>query len=138
CGMRIALGQKPEMGGEQLHAVDAGGAGEKTCGVELQRLRLEDAEVLIKPRPPDEIDPVARLKKRLHATRTAAAHEAEVTAMRRRHPLQYDACLAMPAGSKDDSLVAPFHGRTIHFEASEIKMCMDDADGYRHIWSECA
>ena len=65
--------------------------------------------MLVEAGPPDEIDAVAGLQHRLLLARTAAAHQAEMAAMRARHHLEDDAGFAVPAGAEDDAFVAPFH-----------------------------
>ena len=107
--MRVALGQQAQMGGQQLQAVDGAGAVEQASRVELQRLGLEGAQMLVEAGAPDEVDAVSRLQHRLHAARAAAAHQPEMAAVAARHHLQDGARLAMPPGAQDDAFVTPFH-----------------------------
>ena len=111
--VRVALRQQPEVTGERLQAVDRGGAVEQPRGIEIQRLDLKRAEMLVEPGAPEDVDPVAGLEHRLLLAGSAAAHEPEMATVGARHDFQDGACLAMPAGAENDSLVAPFHARSL-------------------------
>ncbi len=63
--MRIPFGKQAQMRGQRLQAVDRAGAIEEPGGVEFKRLRLEGAQMLIEPGPPQQVNPVANLKNRL-------------------------------------------------------------------------
>src|SRR5690606_18378899 len=97
------------------------GAVHEPRGIHLQRFGLEDAEMLVETCAPDEINPVPRLKDRLEPSRAPSPHQPHVPAMRSRHGLQDDAGFAMPAGTQDDSLVAPFHAGRFDGFGGEIK-----------------
>ena len=73
--------QKTQMRGHGLQTVDGDRAVHETRRIHLDRLGLEDAEMLVEPRPPQEIDAVAGLQHRLLLARAAAAHQAEMPAM---------------------------------------------------------
>ena len=107
--MGVALGQQAQMRGHGLQSIDGDRAVHQPGGVHLDRLGLERAEMLVKARPPQQVDAIAGLQDRLLLARTAAAHEAEMAAMRARHHLENGAGFAMLAGAENDSLVAPFH-----------------------------
>ena len=114
--VRIALRQEPQMRGERLQPEDGDGAVEEPRRVEFQRLDLKEAEMLVQPRPPMELDPITRLQERLHPAAATAAHETKMAAMRTGHYLQDGARLTMPAGAQNDSFVAPFHDRRLAFQ----------------------
>src|SRR5579872_463414 len=74
-----------------------------------QRLDGIGAEMLVEPRPPDELQRIARLQKAVEASRAPAAHQAEMAAMRARQKLDDDRALAMLLDAENDAFVAPFH-----------------------------
>ena len=108
-GVRIALGQQAQMPGKRQQAVDGERALQQPRRVEGERLGLEHAEMLVEPGPPGQRHLVAGLQHRLLLARTAAAHQAEMAAMRARHHLEDGAGLAMLPGAEDDAFVLPFH-----------------------------
>ena len=127
--MGVAFGQQPQMRGHGLQAVDGHRAVHQPGGVHLDRLGLEGAEMLVEPGPPEQVDAVAGLQHRLLLARAAAAHQAEMAAMRARHHLEDGAGFAMLAGAENDSLVAPFHAGAFHRLDGEIKIGPGRAQG---------
>ena len=53
-GVRIALGQQPQMRGKRQQAVDGERALQQPRGIEGERLGLESAEMLVEPRAPGQ------------------------------------------------------------------------------------
>jgi len=112
AAMGVALRQQSQMRGHGLQPVDGDRAVHQPGGIHLDRLGLKDAEMLVEAGPPQQVDAVAGLQHRLLLARAAAAHQAEMAAMRARHHLENGAGFAMLAGAENDSLVAPFHFRS--------------------------
>ena len=65
--------------------------------------------MLVKPRPPDKGEGIARLQRRVEPRRSSAAHQTEVATVRSRHRLDDRGMFAMPANADDEPFVAPFH-----------------------------
>ena len=86
----------------------------RRAALKVERLDLKRAEMLVEPGAPETgRHAVAGLQHRLLLARTAAAHEAEMAAMRPRHHLEDGAGFAMPAGTENDAFVVPFHARSL-------------------------
>ena len=109
-GMGIAFRQKPDMSGGELHAGQSERGFHQPAGPRKQRLQDIGAHMLVQPCAPIGRDEIAGLQDRLHATRTPAAHEAEMPAPPTGHQLCDDARLAMATNAENDRFLVPFHG----------------------------
>src|SRR6185295_16594335 len=111
--MRVALRQEPQETSHGLDAVEPRGAVDQPGGARGGPLDRVVAEMLVQPGPPGGMHRIPRLQHRLHPPRAPAADEAEMAAVSRGHQLDDQAGLAVTAGADDDSLVGPFHGRSL-------------------------
>ena len=106
--MRVALGEhahelaEPAEPGERLRAR------QEARGALGQRLDLIDAEVLVEPGAPDELQGVAGLQHTGQPRRAAAARQPKMPSMRFREGLDDDRGLAEALEAEDDAFVAPF------------------------------
>lgn len=119
--MWIALGQQSQMGGKQLQPVYGSRRVEQSRRIECDRFSLERAKMLIKPRPPGQIDSIACLQDRLHTLRPAAPHEPKMPAVAWGHSFQDYAGLAVLARTQNDAFVLPLHQASFRCSAGKFK-----------------
>ena len=115
--VRIALGQHAKQRAEIVDAGKRKTAGDQPTRPQAQGLHGIGAEMFIEPRAPDDLKGIAGLQQALKAGRAAAAHKAEMSAMRPREQFDDDGSLAMPPDASDEALVAPFQCSVPQFPA---------------------
>ncbi len=108
--VRIAFRQQPRQRRQMGDAINGVRGGQHGRGAQPDTVELIVAEVLVEARAPHRADRIARLQRRAHPRSAAAAHHAEMTAVRARQQFDDGVGLAMPPHAQYDAFIDPFHG----------------------------
>src|SRR5208282_190547 len=90
---------------------------EQRRGTAVELFARIASEVICKPGPPGHLQPVARLKRPPRPRTSTTMDEASMAAVRTRQKLQDRRTFSVLARGKDDSLIGPFHGSGLTYNA---------------------